>query len=493
MGSRVSIARNTVYNLIGSVLPLAVSIATVPAYLHLIGLERYGVLSVCWLLLGYFGLFDIGLGRAITQKIARTDIADVATANRLFWTAIWMSLGLMVAAGFLLVPAAYFALTMMKFETAAVAAEVADTLGWLALSLPVAMLIGILNGALQGRERFAALNGVDVLSSSLSALVPLAIAWLVGPTLWMLVAGALAVRLLSAGLLFLFCRRAIPLTRPFGIDRTVAKGLLGYGGWVSVTSIIGPMLVFWDRFAIGWVLGAAAVSVYVLAFTVIQRAAVLPNALTRAMFPRFAHGDDEYAATIQGSAIMFLSVVMTPVMILVMALVYPLLTVWLGKELAVQVAPVLLILLPGIWFNGLAHIPYNYLQATGRPNVVAIVHTIEILPYIAVLMAGLYAFGIPGVALAWSLRTTADALLLFSRSLGGLKALRPVVGAAALLSGSTIAALVLPAGSPIRWTVMLLLTAIACWQAYRMHPAMIRRGLAMGLSRVRVLMAGRPI
>ena len=200
----MSIARNTVYNLIGSVLPLAVSIATVPAYLHLIGLERYGVLSVCWLLLGYFGLFDIGLGRAITQKIARTDIADVATANRLFWTAIWMSLGLMVAAGFLLVPAAYFALTMMKFETAAVAAEVADTLGWLALSLPVAMLIGILNGALQGRERFAALNGVDVLSSSLSALVPLAIAWLVGPTLWMLVAGALAVRFLSAGLLFLF-------------------------------------------------------------------------------------------------------------------------------------------------------------------------------------------------------------------------------------------------------------------------------------------------
>ena len=78
-------------------------------------------------------------------------------------------------------------------DTAEVAAEVGGTVVWLAFSLPVAMIIGILNGALQGRERFAALNGVGVLSNSLSAIVPLTIAWLVGPTLWMLVAGALGV------------------------------------------------------------------------------------------------------------------------------------------------------------------------------------------------------------------------------------------------------------------------------------------------------------
>jgi O-antigen/teichoic acid export membrane protein len=489
----VSIARNTVYNLIGAVLPLIVSILTVPAYLHLIGLERYGVLSVCWLLLGYFGLFDIGLGRAITQKIAQTDVADVAGANRLFWTAVWISLGLMVVAGVLLFPAAYWALTMMKFESTIVAGEVADTLVWLAFSLPVAMIIGILNGALQGRERFAALNGVDVISSSLSALVPLAIAWLVGPSLWMLVAGALSVRLLSAVLLLFFCHRSIPLTRPAAPDRAVARGLLSYGGWVSVTSIIGPMLVFWDRFAIGWVLGAAAVSVYVLAFTLVQRAAVLPNALTRAMFPRFAHGSDEYAADIQSSAIMFLSVVMTPAMIAAMVLVHPMLSLWLGADLAQNVAPVLLILLPGIWFNGMAHIPYNYLQATGKPNVVAIIHSLEILPYVGILMAGLYLFGIPGVAFAWTLRATADALLLYSRSLGGFGAFRPILWPAILLCGSTVVALTLPEGSALRWAVMSGLFGLAGWQAFLMHPDIIRRGVSLGLSRVRMLFAGRPI
>ncbi|WP_187336603.1 flippase [Novosphingopyxis iocasae] len=489
----MSIARHTVYNLVGAVLPLFVSIVTVPAYLHLIGLERYGVLSVCWLLLGYFGLFDIGLGRAITQQIARVPVEDVAQSNRLFWSAIWLSLGLVVFASLLLVPAAYWGLTLIKFDTAEVAAEVGGTVVWLAFSLPVAMIIGILNGALQGRERFAALNGVDVLSNSLSAIVPLTIAWLVGPTLWMLVAGALGVRVLSAVLLFYFCRRSIPLRRPVKVHRGDARGLLSYGGWVSITSIIGPMLVFWDRFAIGWVIGAAAVSIYVLASTVVQRAAVLPNALTRAMFPRFAYGSDDYAAKIQGQAITFLSVVMTPGMILVMALVHPLLTLWIGADLARQTAPVLLVLLPGIWFNGMAHIPYNYLQATGKPNVVAIIHSVEILPYVGILMVGLYAFGIPGVALAWTLRAVADALLLYSRSLGGLRAMRPVTAAAALLSASTVAALLLPAGSALRWAIMTLLVLGSCWQAYRMHPEIIRRGIGMGLSRVRVLLAGRTI
>ena len=89
-----------------------------------------------------------------------------------------------------------------------------------------------------------------------------------------------------------------------------------------------------------------------------------------------------------------------------MVIVHPMLSLWLGADLARDVAPVLLILLPGIWFNGMAHIPYNYLQATGKPNVVAIIHSLEILPYVAILMAGLYLFGIPGVALAWTLRAT---------------------------------------------------------------------------------------
>src|SRR5439155_3258512 len=64
------LTRNWMLNLLGWVVPLSVALIAVPYVVTGLGSERFGVLSLASALLGYFGIFDLGLGRAMTKIVA---------------------------------------------------------------------------------------------------------------------------------------------------------------------------------------------------------------------------------------------------------------------------------------------------------------------------------------------------------------------------------------------------------------------------------------
>jgi len=64
------LTRSVAWNLAAQLLPLAVAVVCIPLIIGQAGVERFGVLTLAWALIGYSGMFDLGLGRALTKLVA---------------------------------------------------------------------------------------------------------------------------------------------------------------------------------------------------------------------------------------------------------------------------------------------------------------------------------------------------------------------------------------------------------------------------------------
>ncbi len=463
----MSIRKHTIYNLLGAVLPLGLSLFTIPIYIRLIGDARYGVLAVAWLLLGYFGLFDLGLGRATAQRIASLGDASPAQRASTFWTALAMNVSLGVVGGLVIWPVAVYFFGQVFNIDAALRPELATAIPWLILAVPLATISGVLTGALEGRSRFLELNIISVFSSVLVQLSPLVVVWLNGPDLALLLPAVILTRLVTLSALFFNCRVHVFHGHAPTLSRAQAKGLLQFGGWVTVTSLVGPMMVILDRFVIGAAMGAKAVTYYTVPFTLAERTTLLSGALTSAIFPRLAAAGPAEAKQLAVVAIRSLAVIMTPLILIGVLLVEPFLRWWLNPEFGARAGLTAQILLLGFWINAFARVPYALLQAAGKPALVAKCHLGELLPYLLLLYIGLHFWGLPGAAVVYGLRTLVDCgLLMWLAGIlgGGVALLRaPVI---LLLAGLGLAVALSP-GSALWWlsaSGVLLLSLALSWR-----------------------------
>jgi Membrane protein involved in the export of O-antigen and teichoic acid len=171
--------------------------------------------------------------------------------------------------------------------------------------------------------------------------------------------------------------------------------------------------VTFDRILIGAMLSMQAVTYYTVPYNLVSKISFVPGALANSMFPVFSRSKDNEAKALAENALTLLLAVMTSVTIIGVLLLPLFLTHWISPEFSNKGSLVGMILLSGLWFNGLAFIPYGLLQAQGRPDITAKLHLIELPIFLLFLWGGIILFGLPGAALAWTLRTIIDSLLLF--------------------------------------------------------------------------------
>ena len=218
--------------------------------------------------------------------------------------------------------------------------------------------------------------------------------------------------------------------------------LLRFGGWMTVTNVVSPLMVTLDRFLIGALVSMTAVAYYATPFEIVTKFWLLPGALMGVMFPAFSAGfaqNRERTALLFGRSVKSILLVLFPVMLCTIALAQDGLRSWLGPEFAQHSFRVLQWLAVGVFINSLAHVPFASCRASGRPDITATLHLIELPLYLGLLWWLIGTRGIEGAAIAWTARVTVDALFMFGLAKRFLPGKNPIRLRTALLPAMALA------------------------------------------------------
>ena len=434
------LARNTLWNVSGQVIPMIAAVVAIPILIRHLGAPRFGVLTLGWAAIGYFSLFDLGLSRALTHAVATRIAADDAEEelSAVTWTALWLMLALGVVGG-LLLAALTPAIVRIGIEAEPrILDETRMSFFLLAASLPWVVTTAGLRGLLEAHQDFGLVTALRL---------PLAILTYLGPLLVLPFSSSLvpvigvlvAVRGATWAAHLIVClRRYAYLRRGITLRRHAIVPLLRYGGWMTVSNVVSPLMVYVDRFFVAAILPLAAVAHYVTPYELVTKVSVLPQAIVGAHFPAFASTfarDKARTGVLFSRSLRAILLLMSPLLLVVVLFAREGLTAWVGVDLASASAPVLQLLAAGIFVNSLAQAPFAMVQGTGRPDLTGRLHLVELPFYLASLYWLGHRFGIVGVAMAWSLRALIDAVALL------FLAQRQVPGAALRIGSTSLVAL----------------------------------------------------
>jgi O-antigen/teichoic acid export membrane protein len=405
------VARNAIWNVAGTLSSVAVGLVALPVLLHALGAARLGIFTLALGLIGFSGLFDLGLGRALTQGVSqmlgqhrsREDVSSL----------VWHVLRLLALFGlfwsiiiWLIVPLIVERLFSLRGD---LAAETVLGLRAVAVSIPFALVAIGAMGALEGLQRFRELSiWRSAFSVTQFGLPTIAALW--HPDLGWVIVGLAGSRMISVGVWLRILNSVMPLQIGRPSQSGDMKNLLRFGGWLSVSNLIGPLMVNTDRFYLASILPPASVAAYTVSYDSLFRVTTIPFAAVGAMFPALAEAQSrpDSSAQMVRFAVAAVVTLALPPMLIGTIFAMPLLTLWLGHSFALTTLSVFKILVVGVFLSCTAHVPYALLQAHGRSDLTAKLHMFELPVFLCLLVLGASKWGVQGAAIASTLRVALD-------------------------------------------------------------------------------------
>lgn len=462
---------NTFWNFLGQTLPLFVALVAVPRLIKVLGSEKFGILTLAWVVTGYFSIFDFGIGRALTKVVAElrsegrsVDLVKVVCTGVVLLTLLGFAAGVLA---FLFSPRL---VNILRLSPELVT-EAQSAFRILALSIPAVISAAGCRAVLEGLQQFRGISVLRILLGTLTFAAPVLLLPF-STNIAYAMASLVIVRFAIWGMHLWLCFKAIPEVKKLQFaEPAVVLHLIGFGTWVTVANVVGPLMNYIDRFLVGRFVSLAAVAYYATPVDMMTRLFAISSSVTATFFPAFAESrnDLDRLHRLLIRAVKFIHLTLFPLVLLLMLTAKELLEAWVGHEYSMRGFRVMQVVALGVLINSLAQIPFALLQAVGRASTAGSILLLETPFGIALVVLLTKKYGINGAALAWLIRVLIEAIVLFAavgRSVSNAKGVQKAVIAGLVLTLGMMAPVLLAIPLTTRlfyWTCAIAVYFLTLW------------------------------
>lgn len=412
----MNLARNSLFNLGGALLPAMVSIVLVPFIVFRLGAESFGVLVLVTAIVGYFGVLDINAGVATIRHVSAYHAAG---SNRAMGEVFGFGLlvyGVIGLVGSVSIYASAEWLVSGPFNIPeALQPAAARALRWAGLGFLVGQFQALLQSTLHGLQRYdltAAFEATFGTVAPLSAIVVI----LAGGGLTEVVAVRVVVSAIQVLLLFVLLRRTMPSSSVHWPGAQTVRAMLGFSAYAYLSKLSMVAAANTDKLIIAALVDVRALALYAVPLTMVSRlygmAARLPQViLPAASAMHIAERHKQLAGTYVEASRLYAFLTLTLCALLV-AVAPELLRYWVGPAFGHEAVLILVCLAVAFFVDALTSVPAQVNDGMGRPRYTGTAAFLRALVGMIAAYAGVRLFGIVGAGYA-QLAVSALATTLF--------------------------------------------------------------------------------
>ena len=413
-----TVGRNIAANFAGQLWSALMGVVFIPAYIHLLGLESFGLIGFFLTLQALALVFDLGMAATINREIARAGAWRMQETRDLVRTLEWIywPLGTLVA---LVIWLCSDLLAQSWLRPVDIdSGRVGFSIALMALAIGAQWPTSFYAAGLNGLQRQVQVNALAATFGTLRGAGVLAPLVIVSPTLevffyWQATVSALQ----TLACAFVFWGALPPADRAPRFSVAEFSRVGGFTAGLSAIGMLSFILIQADRIILSRLLSLDKFGVYVLAASVAAALMRLVLPWFSAFYPRFSQLlAQERSAALQSvyhASCQCLAATVLPAAAVTAVFSEDLLRLWTGDLLlAKQAAPLLAVLICGTALNGLLHLPYAMQLAYGWTSLALwanLVGVCFLLPSIWLLAL---TFGSIGAASAWVLLNTGYVLIV---------------------------------------------------------------------------------